>query len=156
MTALHIVLGGVENGDKEWIEKAALNGLDAPIWTVPKHATPGDDVVMYVGGYGFFATATITSEPKPRDDWPNRYSAGLTAIELIEPAISLDAIILHVPSLTWANYPRSITTPDSNVASEIRRLIQKHRTKQTPDLDEDSLMEANSDELRHEMARFWT
>ena len=156
MTALHIVQGDIDNGDKARIEKAARDGLDAPMWTVPKHATPGDDVVMYVRGYGFFATATIKSEPKPRDDWPNRYGAGLTAIELIEPAISLDEIIHHVPSLTWANYPRSITTPDANVASQIRKLIQNRRTTQTPDLDEDSLMEANSDELRHEMARFWT
>lgn len=149
MIALHIVQGGIENGDKAWIEKAAHNGLDTSSWVAPKHATPGDDVVMYVRGYGFFATATITSEPKPRDDWPNRYGAGLTAIELIEPAISLDAIIRHVPSLRWANYPRSITTPDSNVAVQIRKLIQNRRTTRTPDLDEASLLGANIDELRH-------
>ena len=149
MTALHIVQGGIKNDDKTWIEKAARNGLDARMWTAPKHAIPGDDVVMYVLGYGFFATATIKSEPKPRDDWPNRYGADLTDIELIEPAISLRAIIRHVPSLTWANYPRSITTPDSNVAAQIRKLIQNRRTTQTPDLDEASLWGANIDELRH-------
>ena len=149
MTALHIVQGDIDNGDKARIEKAAREGLDAPMWTVPKHATPGDDVVMYVRGYGFFATATIKSDPKPRVDWPNRYGAGLTAIELIEPAISLAAIIRHVPSLTWANYPRSITTPDSNVAAQIRKLIQNRRTTRTPDLDEASLLGANIDELRH-------
>lgn len=150
MTALHIVQGDIDNGDKARIEKAAREGLDAPMWTAPKHAIPGGDVVMYVLGYGFFATATIKSEPKPRDDWPNRYGADLTAIELIEPAISLAAIIRHVPSLRWANNPRSITTPDSNVAVQIRKLIQNRRTTQTPDLDEASLLEANSDELRQE------
>ena len=148
MTALHIVQGGIENGDKKWIEKAARDGLDARKWVAPKHATPGDDVVIYVGGYGFFATATIKSRPKPRVDWPNRYGAALTALHLIEPAISLAAIIRHIPSLTWANYPRSITTPNSDVAAEIRKLIKNRRTTGMPDLDDDSLLKANLDELR--------
>ena len=148
MTVLHIVQGGVGNGDKEWLEEAASKGWDAREWTVPKHAAPGDDVVIFVGGYGFFATSKIKSNPKPRIGWTNRYGAGLTKIELIEPAISLAAIIRKVPALTWANYPRSITTPDSDVAEEIRDLIQYRRTTRLPDLDDQSLQEANIDELR--------
>lgn len=148
MTVLHIVQGGIENGDKAWIERAARDGLEARTWVVPKNSSPGDDVVIFVGGYGFYATAIIKSQPKPRVDWPNRYGAALTAIELIEPAISLAAIIRHVPSLTWANYPRSITTPRVDVAGRIRKLIQKRRATGLPDLDDDSLMEANIDELR--------
>lgn len=148
MTALHIVQGGHSNGDKEWIEKAALEGLDARKWVVPKNAIIGDDVVIYVGSYGFFATASIKSLPKPRSDWPNRYGAALTKVKLIEPSISLAAILRHIPLLTWANYPRSITTPDSDVSTQIRNLIKDRRKSGLPDLDDEALSQANLDELR--------
>lgn len=145
---LHIVQGGIENGDKEWLEKAAVTKRDARIWTVPKNAEPGDDVVIYVGGYGFFATASIKTNTRPRTHTPNRYGAGLTSIKLIEPAISLASIMRHVPKLTWANYPRSITTPESEVAAEIKKLIKERRTSGLPDLDDESLAGANLAELR--------
>jgi predicted HNH restriction endonuclease len=109
---------------------------------------PGDDVVIYISSYGFFATATVNSHPKSREGWTNRYGASLATIDLIEPAISLGAIVRYVPSLTWARYPRSITTPNSKVAASIRKLIQKRRKAGLPDLDNVSLSEANIDELR--------
>jgi hypothetical protein len=73
MKSLHIVQGGIDNGDKDFLEKASRKGLDAPIWVVPKSAMPGDDAVIYVTGYGFFATAVLNSSPQPRKDWHNRY-----------------------------------------------------------------------------------
>lgn len=148
MSALHIVQGGIDNGDKEWLEKAARKKLSSPAWVVPKSAMPSDDIVIYVAGYGFFATAIIGSVPKPRPDWPNRYGARLTAIRLIEPAISLSAIHKKIPELAWANYPRSITTPDSDTSNKIRKLISLRRKSGIPDLDEETLLEANIDELR--------
>src|SRR5436309_7783552 len=105
MKKLHIVQGGIENSDKAWLEKAADRNLDSTMWTAPKNASLGDDVVIYIGGYGFFATATIKSSSRPRPGWRNRYGAALTAIKLIQPAISLGSIRGHVPTLTWAIYP---------------------------------------------------
>ena len=67
--ALHIVHGGVENGDKAWLEKASRNNLDSKSWIAPKSAKPGDDVVIYVSRYGFFATAIVKGYPKPKTDW---------------------------------------------------------------------------------------
>ncbi len=145
--ALHIVQGGIQNGDKAWIEKAAARHWSSRSWIAPKTAQPGDDVVIYVGGYGFFATATVKSAPAPRPDWHNRYGAALIAIELIEPAISLAAIRRRVRVLTWANYPRSITTPTARVADKIRNLIRSRRSS-GPDLDVAALDGANIDELR--------
>jgi hypothetical protein len=148
MTALHIVQGGIENGDKKWLEKAARRKLRAPSWIVPKSVNLGDEVVIYISGYGFFATARINTQPKPRSDWKNRYSAGLTSIKLIQPAISLGTIQRHIPKLTWAKYPRSITTPSLEVATQIRRLISERRRTRLPDLDDEALADANIDELR--------
>jgi 5-methylcytosine-specific restriction endonuclease McrA len=148
MQSLHIVQGGISNGDKEWLKKAARKKLTASTWVAPKSALPGDDVVIYVSGYGFFATATIHSYPKPRPDWPNRYGAGLTSINLIEPAISLSAILRKTPDLKWAKYPRSIATPKIEVANQVRELISLRRKTGLPDLDEDALNNANIDELR--------
>lgn len=148
MVHLHIVQGGVANGDKGIIEKLAARGARAHIWTAPKDSEPGDDAVIYIGGYGFYATATVSSLAKPRDGWPNRYGVALTDFKLIEPAISLRAIQRHIPKLTWANYPRSITTPTDDVANQIRKLVQHRRKSGLPDLDDEALNEANIDELR--------
>lgn len=148
MSTLHIVQGGISNRDKDWIEKAARKKLDSSPWVVPKSAKPRDDVVIYVMGYGFFATAIIKSVPKPRPDWPNRYGAGLTSIKLIEPAISLGTIRRRIPKLAWAKYPRSITTPDSDIANKIRGLISSRRKIGIADLDDNAIKEASIDDLR--------
>ena len=108
----------------------------------------GTKFVIYVGGYGFFATAQIKSPATPRDDWPNRYGAGLTSIKLIHPAISLATIQRRIPGLTWANYPRSITTPKPKIAEQIRKLTRERQKTGIPDLDDEALAAANIDELR--------
>jgi hypothetical protein len=68
MPTLHIVQGGIDNGDKKWLEKAARNNLSSPSWIVPKSVGIGDIVVVYVADYGFFATAKIRTLAKPRVD----------------------------------------------------------------------------------------
>ncbi|MDZ4688278.1 MAG: HNH endonuclease signature motif containing protein [Planctomycetaceae bacterium] len=148
MKALHITQGGVENDDKRWLERAARRKLTASEWTVPKNVSIGDDVVIYVTTFGFFATAHVASLAQKRENWPNRYGSRLDSIRLIEPAISLAAIQRHIPGLIWANYPRSITTPSDENAAQIRALIAKRRRTGIPDLDDAALDEANIDELR--------
>lgn len=148
MQKLHIVQGGIENGDMRFLEKAARKGRTAETWIVPKSVGVGDEVVVYVASYGFFATARITSPAKARDDWPNRYGASLGSIRLIKPAISLITIHRSIPQLKWANYPRSITTPPPRVATQIGKLIQHRRKTGVPDLDDKALAGANLDELR--------
>lgn len=86
--------------------------------------------------------------PKKRKDWHNRYGAGLREIKLIEPPISLGSIKKRIPELTWANYPRSITTPSEEIAEKVRALIARRRKTGMPDIDEKTLLEANIEELR--------
>ena len=83
VNALHIVQGGIENGDKRWLERAAKLSLNSRSWVAPRSAVPDDEVVIFVAGYGFFATGRVTSIPKSLSDWKNRYGVGLTAIRLI-------------------------------------------------------------------------
>jgi hypothetical protein len=147
--ALHIVQGGVENGDKRWLERSARRGRgNAQDWVVPKSVVVGDEVIIYIGGYGFFATARITAAPKRRKGWKNRYGAEIALVRLIRPPISLGVLRLSVPKLTWAIYPRSITTPASAVASQVRELIRNRRKFRGMELDERALENANLDELR--------
>lgn len=148
MHTLHIVQGGIANGDKDWLENAADAGLDARHWVVPKSVGINDEVVICIVGLGFFATACVKSEPFPHPHWPNRYGAALTRIKRIEPAISLAAVQRHIPNLTWAKYPRSITTPSPEIAIQVRNLIRQRRASGVSDIDEDDLIEANIEELR--------
>lgn len=148
MPALHIIQGGIRNGDKAWLERAAGRDLKARSWVAPKSAEPGDEVVVYITGYGFFATARIDTHATPRSDWPNRYSADLRAIRLIRPPISLGAIQRRIPNLKWANYPRSITSPTPKISEQIRSLIIERRRTRTPELDDEALEGANIEELR--------
>lgn len=147
MPKLHIVQGD-STEDRKALEKSVRKRIPTISWIVPKDAVVGDDVVIYVGGLGFFATAHINSEPEPRRDWKNRYGASLAHVRLIRPPISLGAIRRNIPKLTWAIYPRSITTPAPRIAGQIRSLILRRRKTGLPELDEKSLKEANLDELR--------
>ena len=144
---LHIVQGGIQNGDKALLERLARGSQMTRSWVVPKSVAPEDEVVIYIRGYGFFATALAKSQAEPRTDWKNRYGAGLDSISLIEPPVSLAAIRRHIPDLEWAKYPRSITTPPPEIADRIRGLISGRR-KGEIDFDDDFLAEANIDELR--------
>src|SRR5262249_16819018 len=134
--------------DKAWLEKAADRNLDSTVWTAPKNASVGVVVVFNLEVCFFSPTATIKSSSRPRPGWRNRYGAALTTIKLIQPAISLGSIRRHIPTLTWAIYPRSITTPDVATSEKIRELIRSRRKTRTPDIDDDALAEANIDELR--------
>jgi len=147
--SLHLVQAGIDNGDKKWIEEAAKRGLrSAPVWVVPKSANVGDDVVIYIGGLGFFATGRVGSTPKLRRNWANRYGAALESLRLITPPISLATIRRHIPDLTWAIYPRSITTPSPRIATQVHSLVSQRRRTGLPDLTVEALEEANIEELR--------
>lgn len=148
MSSLHIVHGGIDNGDKAWLEKAARLEHNAKTWVSPKSARIGDDIVIYVPGHGFFATARVQSLPKPRHDWPNRYGVGLTSIRLIRPAIPIGMIRKEIPELKWAEYPRSITTPPPRIAERIRRMIARRRKTGLSVPNEKILDVASMDELR--------
>jgi hypothetical protein len=107
-----------------------------------------DDIVIYVAGHGFFATAGASSLAKRRIDWERRYGAALDRIELIEPPISIGVIQQRLPQLRWANYPRSITTVNRTLASAIRRLIDRRRARGPADLDMEIIAQSGLDELR--------
>jgi 5-methylcytosine-specific restriction endonuclease McrA len=145
---LHIVQGGVENGDKRLLERARRRGAVSSDWVAPKRAVVGDDVVIYIGGYGLFATGKITSSPRPRRNWANRYGARVAAIRLIDPPISLETLRRALPDLKWALYPRSIVTPAPELARALLALIHERRRFRGAEIDEESLKEASLEELR--------
>lgn len=144
---LHILHGGVENGDKRWLEKAARLKLRSPSWIAPRHAKPGDEAILFVES-ALFATARVASEAHPRPDWARRYGVVIDKVRLIEPPISIGIIREKIPEFHWANYPRSITTPSEAVAEKLRRLIRNRRKRGGLDLDGRLLETASIDELR--------
>lgn len=145
---LHIVQGGVTNGDKKWLQRAAQHGKTRTRnWIVPKSAAVGDHVVIYVD-QGLFATATVRSRPNRRSDWKNRYGADVHNVTLIEPPIGINALRRRLPALGWARYPRSIATPPPKVAEMLAEFIKERRKLGRPALDDRTLQEASLSELR--------
>jgi hypothetical protein len=67
--SLHIVIGGVGNDDKKWLDGAFRKRISAREWVVPKCAKAGDDVVIHVPGHGLYATGQVSSSALPRRDW---------------------------------------------------------------------------------------
>lgn len=58
-----------------------------------------------------------------KSSFKTRYGAVVGRLKPIKPSISLATIRSKIPELNWARYPRSITTPTSQIAEKIRRLI---------------------------------
>jgi 5-methylcytosine-specific restriction endonuclease McrA len=144
---LHIVQGGIENGDKAWLERAAKRGLSHS-WVNPKRTRPGDRAIIYIAGIGFFATATFKSEAIPSKNWANRYSSRMGNVRLIRPPVSLGVIRRKLPRFKWADYPRSITTPDSTMEAKLLRLVADRRRLGSADISEKQFVEASLAELR--------
>lgn len=145
---VHILQGGIENGDKKWLESAATRKRRSPSWIAPKSAHIGDEAVIYITGQGFFATAYINSEPKRRTNWHRRYGAALNRIKLVVPPISLGAIRASIPELKWAKYPRSITTLTPQLGDQVAKVIERRRKTGIPEIGDNELLAANLPELR--------
>jgi hypothetical protein len=145
---LHIVQGGIENGDKARIERASRIASRLSNWVIPMRARVSDSVVIYIRGFGLFATARVVSQTRPRIDWPNRYCATLGDVKLIDPPISLGTIRRRISKLTWALYPRSITTLQAPIAAQVMQLIVERRRTRVPDLSDEALETSNLLELR--------
>lgn len=145
---LHILHGGIKNGDKRWLERAARHRLSASSWIAPKASKEGDSAVIFVGS-AFYATAKISSAAKPRPDWgPKRYGAGLHSVKLIDPPISLGIIRTKLPELTWAIYPRSVTTVSPAIEAKIKKFIAMRRQGRGVDVKNALLPVAGIEELR--------
>lgn len=130
---LHIVHGGIDNGDKRTLERVGLRGGNVSKWIVPKSAAVGDDVIVYVGT-SLFATARIAGRPIKRRDWRNRYGAPLASVRLIQPPISLEVLRREIPRFEWATYPRSITTVRPDVNQALRALVKRRRKSRGADV----------------------
>jgi hypothetical protein len=142
---LHVVQGGVDNGDKASLEKSGERGFKVDRWMVPKSAAVGDDLMIYIMGHGLFATATVAGPTSKRKDWANRYGAAISSLRLINPPISMDVIQRDVPDWAWTRYPRSITTPDPDVALKLRALVENQARSLGP-ASSDSARSGRSDQ----------
>jgi hypothetical protein len=147
-STLHIVQGGVDNGDKASLERSSRHPNKVGRWMVPKSATVGDELMIYIMGHGLFATAIVAGAPYRRDDWPNRYGAAISSLRLIIPPISLGVVRRDVPNWAWTRYPRSITTPKAGVSVKLRALVENRRRHRGAELDAGALKEASLEELR--------
>jgi 5-methylcytosine-specific restriction endonuclease McrA len=145
---LHIVQGGVDNGDKASLERSVKRGFRVDRWMVPKSAAIGDELVIYIMGHGLFATATVAGTPTKRKDWLNRYGAAISSLRLIIPPISLGVVKRDVPSWAWTRYPRSITSPKASVSIQLRALVKNRRRYRGAELEDRDLEEASLAELR--------
>jgi 5-methylcytosine-specific restriction endonuclease McrA len=135
MTKLHIIQGGIENGDKEWLTRASQDDLESS-WTAPKNVEIDDEVVVHVDNHGLFATGVVLSRAKKSTHRTNRYRARIGRIRLLNEPLPISVLREKIEALSWARYPRSYTTPSDEIADQIRELIKRKGYKQ-PLLDAD-------------------
>jgi 5-methylcytosine-specific restriction endonuclease McrA len=146
--AVHILHGGFDNGDEQWLVRAAEKNLKSHSWIAPKSAQPDDLAVIFVRT-AFFATARIASESHSRSDWAHgRYGTAIDNVRLIQPPISIGIIRNEIPELSWARYPRSITTLDKLAAKKVLALIDRRRKSRGKEVDDRLMDEMGFDELR--------
>lgn len=153
--AFHIVLGGLDNGDKDALDKLHNKGKTETSWIVPKGALVGDEVVIYIKQHGFYATAKVTSKPEPATDWQNRHRAKLSDLRLVTPPVSLDAIRTAMPKLRWTNYPMGMKTLSPDEEADVRRLTGRTATEvvPAPPTEEESLETLHALALKESRAR---
>jgi predicted HNH restriction endonuclease len=143
---LHIVQGGIESGDKAWLERATKSRRSKS-WVNPKRTSAGDIAIIYIPSLGFFATATFRSRAIRSKNWVRRYSSRMGDIELIRPPISLAVIRHKLPNLAWAKYPRSITTSGPGLEASLLRLVEARRRLGSADISDKRLANASLAEL---------
>jgi hypothetical protein len=49
----------------------------------------------------------------------------LDSVRLLQPPIPIDEIKKRIPTLFWARFPRSVTTPPTDRVAEIKQLIRR-------------------------------
>ena len=102
--ALHLVQGGIRNGDQRWLERTGSRNARARApWVVPKSSAVGDEVTVYVAGHGLFATARTATSPVPHASRKRRYGAFISSVRLIAPPISLNLLQEALPSSPGRN-----------------------------------------------------
>ena len=124
------VLVGNHHPDHDLLVDAANNPRSTVDWVVPKAARPGDEAVVFIGGYGFVATGEVMSPPT-KGSFNNRsiYRADLGEIKMLDPPVPVERVLEQIPEWKWPTYPRSYTTPSPDVAQQLVRVIEEYSSK---------------------------
>jgi hypothetical protein len=108
----------------EPLQQAASQG-DAVAWIVPKAAEPGDDVLLFFPHAGFLGRGEVVSKPEATDFGRRQtYRADVGHIMLFPSPIALDVVAQRFPEWAWARYPRSFTTPQTELGGQIFAFVQ--------------------------------
>lgn len=124
--ALHLLVGSNDDGD---IFDQAIDDDDEVIWTVPKKASPGDEVLIAFPSFTGPLRGAATIQDTPTEDEPGSgsYSATLHELRHIAP-IDLATLQDEFPDWGWPRYSRSYTTPTAEIADALRVMVEDAST----------------------------
>jgi hypothetical protein len=98
---------------------------DDDLWTMPKGAKPGDQILFYITRpfADFVAWAEVTSDTGKGLDpnWPDDYSAKVSDVRLLPRPIPRLKMLDMVPGWKWPKGPERGTIIPADVEKQVRR-----------------------------------
>ncbi len=130
---LHILVG--ENESFASLKQRARR-RDRLTWIVPKVATVGDDVIMFVRDQGFIARGRVVTTPTPTMlGRAQAYQAEIGFLKLLGRPVTLAAVAAAAPNWKWPTYPRSRASVPSSMTARLSRLFDRAPVKAVPGPD---------------------
>jgi hypothetical protein len=93
-------------------------------WIVPKIASVGDTVAIFVPDRGFVARGRVATVPESTVFGRGpAYRAEIGGLRELAHPVALESVIRVIPSWKWPTYPRSRASVPSTVAPHLLRLL---------------------------------
>jgi hypothetical protein len=120
-------------GEADYVETmrtAAENEKGIP-WIMPKDSSTGDEAALFFPSEGGFLALGAVRGPTRKTTFGRRnvYTGVVHNIQMLPMPITLDAVQQAIPEWTWTTYPRSYTTPSSDVVEQLDALLRGKTTR---------------------------
>ena len=98
-------------------------------WVVPKAASTGEEVVLFVHSVGFVAFGKVNTPPKPgRFRGQAAYRSDIGSVDLLSAPVPAAHIRRNLPAWGWLNQRvKSRTTPPKDVAARLFNTIRAYQ-----------------------------
>jgi hypothetical protein len=125
VTNMHISVGSEADFD-EYVSPAIKKQQDT-LWTVPKRAREGDDVLLLIPSQhgSICAVGTVLETPSRSEHWDNKYAAMIGKVVRLRKPISIETLRKRFPKWGYPRYARGYTTVPAKLVAELEKMVAK-------------------------------